>query len=229
MNIKKEILDELNGLADRDYKAFNKKIIPTEHTTIGVRVPVLRKIAKRIAEEATVEFIECDKENIYEMIMLEGMVLSYSDKSFIELLPLTEAFLNKVDNWAEVDSTVCDFKSIKNQKEDVLKIIKKWLKYDKEFFVRAALVILLAHYVQKENLEMLFKLSQSVKHKGYYVYMANAWLISVCMAKYPSETALFLKKNNLDKRTHNKAIQKSCESFRVSEEYKIKIKQLKRS
>ncbi len=225
---KNTILKELESLAETDYKAFNDKIIPTKQKTLGVRVPALRKIAKRIAKDKAVKFINLDKQNVYEMIMLEGMVLSYINKSFKELLPLTEKFLTKVDNWAQVDSTVCDFKNIKNEKDDVLKIVKKWLKSDKEFVVRAGLIVLLAHFINKENLKMIFDLSQSVKHTGYYVHMGNAWLISVCMAKFPKETIRFFKDNKLSNKTHNKAIQKSRESFRVSKTNKGLINKLKR-
>ena len=222
------ILEELRSLADEDYKAFNKKIIPTKQTTLGIRIPVLRKIAKRIAKEEAIEFIQSDKQKIYEMIMLEGMVLSYMDKSFNELLPLTENFLIKVDNWAQIDSTVCDFKNIKKEKKDVLAVVKKWLSSNYEFTVRAGLVILLAHYVEKQNLQMIFNLSQNVSHTGYYVHMGNAWLISVCMAKFPEETIPFFESNTLDNTTHNKAIQKARESYRVSKEHKTIINKLKR-
>lgn len=222
------VLDELNTLAETSYKEFNRKIIPTEQQTLGVRVPALRKLAKKIAKQDDMSFIHLDKQNIYEMIMLEGMVLSYLDKPFGELLPLTEKFLDKVDNWAQVDSTICDYKNIQKEKEYVLSVVKVWLNSDKEFVVRAALVILLAHYVEKKNLNTIFTLSQRVTHTGYYVHMANAWLISVCMAKHPEETILFLQSNNLDLKTHNKAIQKSRESNRVSKENKTIINQLKR-
>ncbi len=222
------VLDELQRLAEEDYKAFNNRIIPTKQTTLGVRAPILRKMAKRIAKEDSIDFVKSDKQNIYEMIMLEGMVLSYMDKSFKELLPLTEKFLDKVDNWAQVDSTICDFKKIAEEKEDVLIVVKKWLKSDKEFFVRAGLVMLLAHFVEEKNLEMIFDLSQGVVHTGYYVHMGNAWLISGCMAKFPEETIAFFRNNTLDHKTHNKAIQKSRESFRVSKEHKEIINALKR-
>ena len=223
-----DVLKELKSLADGDYKAFNAKIIPTEQTALGVRIPLLRKIAKRIAKEEAIEFVQSDKQGIFEMIMLEGMVLSYMDKPFNELLPFTEMFLDKVDNWAQIDSTVCDYKNIVKEKEDVLVVVKRWLVSEKEFVVRAGLVILLAHYVEKKNLPMLFKLSQSVSHSGYYVYMANAWLISACMAKFPEETIAFFKNNTLDTKTHNKAIQKSRESFRVSKEHKTVLLGLKK-
>ena len=71
------VLEELQRLAEEDYKAFNNKIIPTKQTTLGVRAPILRKMAKRIAKEDSIDFVKSDKQNIYEMIMLEGMVLSY--------------------------------------------------------------------------------------------------------------------------------------------------------
>lgn len=121
------VLEELKTLAQEDYKAFNNKIIPTQQTTLGVCLPILRKIAKRIVQENPTSFILLDKQNVYEMIMLEGMVLSYMDQPFNALLPLIEKFLAKADNWAQIDSTVCNFKNIARGKEDVLIVVQKWL------------------------------------------------------------------------------------------------------
>jgi len=223
------VLEELHTLAEEEYRAFNTKITPTNQTILGVRMPMLRKIAKRIViEEQALDFISLDKENIYEMILLEGMVLSYMDKPFIELLPLTENFLRKVDNWAQVDSTVCSFKNMAREKDDVMRVVRKWIQSNHEFFVRAGLVVLLGHFVEKEHLNMVFEISQQVTHPGYYVSMGNAWLISCCMAKFPEETIGFFKNNTLDIRTHNKAIQKSRESYQVPMEYKVLLQKLKK-
>ncbi|MFP4573982.1 MAG: DNA alkylation repair protein [Desulfobacterales bacterium] len=222
------ILQELTCLADEKYKAFNRRIVRTKQEMLGVRLPALKKIAKGVAEKRPDEFINADKKNIYEMIMLEGLVLSYMHRSFIDLLPMTENFLYKVDNWAQVDSTVSAFRNISREKDKVFSVVEKWLNSDNEFFVRSGLVILLTHYVEKQNLDMIFDLSQSVSHTGYYAYMANAWLISVCMARFPKQTIRFFKNNTLDEKTHNKAIQKSRESYRVSKEDKDIINKLKR-
>ena len=226
--MKMNVLEELKQLADNEYKEFNKKIIPTSQEVLGVRIPALRKIAKLIAKGNPYDFINQQKPNIYEMILVEGLILSYIDKSFTELLPLTENFLHKVDNWAQVDSTVAHYKNIKKEKQEITPIVKRWLKSKDEFFVRSGLVILLAHYVISGDLPMVFKLSNTITHKGYYVFMANAWLISTCMAKFPNETIEFFKNNKLDIKTHNKAIQKSRESFRVSTRDKEFLKTLKR-
>lgn len=223
------VLEELKNLAEDDYKKFNEKIIPTTQTRLGVRLPALRNIAKRIVREKDVfDFIDSDKQNIFELILLEGMVLSYLDKPFTELVPYTERFLEKVDNWAQIDTTIGDYKNIAREKKEILTIIKKWLDSDKEFTVRAGLVMLLAHYVEKQNLQLIFELSQKVSHPGYYVHMANGWLISVCMVKFPVETIAFLQNNALADKTHNLAIQKSRESRRVSQEHKALINSLKR-
>ncbi len=223
------VLQKLKRLSDEKYRAFSRKIVRTKQEMLGVRMPALKKIAKGITKQHPDEFISAEKQNIYEMVMLEGLVLSYMDRSFFDLLPMTENFLCKVDNWAQVDSTVSAFRNISREKDKVFSVVEKWLKSDNEFFVRAGLVVLLAHYVEEQNLDMIFDLSQRVSHTGYYAYMANAWLISVCMARFPKQTIRFFKSNTLDNKTHNKAIQKSRESYRVSKEDKDIINKLKRA
>ena len=61
-----------------------------------------------------------------------------------------------------------------------------------------------------------------------YVKMAAAWAVSVCYVKFPEKTEVFLRKNLLDDFTHNKAIQKIRESYRVSKEEKERLKELRR-
>ncbi|MDJ0623078.1 MAG: DNA alkylation repair protein [Desulfocapsaceae bacterium] len=223
-----ELLDNLKHLADTDYKKFNRKIIPTQQKILGVRLPVLRKIAKAIAEDQPEAFLKAEKQYIYELIMLEGMVLSYIDRSFRDLLPYTEKFLKKVDNWAQIDSTVANFRNIPKDRATVLEVVRKWLDSDLEFVVRAGLVVLLAHYVEKKYLSTIFELSQMVKHPGHYVHMSNGWLISACKAKFPEETMVFFQNNCLPVKTHNLAIQKSRESKRVSTQYKKLLITLKK-
>lgn len=223
-----DILTQLQNLSEESYKAFNHKIIPTSQQVLGVRLPLLRKLAKEIAKDDPATFIASDKKDTYELIMLEGLVLASLKQPFSELLPQLERFLSKVDNWAQIDSVLMSFKRIRNEPEPVMEIVKKWLHSEEEFVVRAALVILLDQFVEAKSLKLVFTLSQQVTHTGYYVFMANSWLISVCMAKYPEETIAFFKNNSLDAKTHNKAIQKSRESFRVSKEHKELLQSLKK-
>ncbi len=221
-------LENLSLLGARGYKDFHDTLLNSNQDTLGVRVPTLRKIAKAIVKEGPDPFIAMDKGSSYELIMLEGMVLSYINKPFVELLPRIETFLDKVDNWAQIDSTVGHFKQISKDRSGVLAVIKRWLASDKEFVVRAGLIILLAKYIDTTYLPTIFQLASQVEHKGYYVMMGNAWLIATAMAKFPQETYNFLKENRLDRVTHNKAIQKARESFRVSQLDKERLLLLKR-
>ncbi len=225
----KNILKQLNSLSEPSYKEFNSKIVLSKQKMLGVRLPLLRTIAKELSTEYSQNLKLFKKdENIYEMVLLEGLILSYAKDSFLNLKAETERYLSKVDSWAQIDSVMLGFKSINKDKDEALDVLLEWIVSDKEFVVRSALVGLLGFYADEELLDSLFKLSEEVEHKGYYVMMANAWLISVCMAKFPNQTFEFFKNNTLDDKTHNTAIQKSIDSFRVSKEDKDLLRGLKR-
>jgi len=223
----KKILEYLRKNSDEKYKIFNKRIVNTKQQMIGVRVPILRKLAKQIIKENPYDFISKDKQNIYELVLLEGFVISYLDIRFKDVLPYLKDYLSKVDSWAQIDSMVCSLKSIKDDKDFVYKIVKQWLKSNEEFTTRIALVILLTYFVEKRYLNDIFELSLLINNQYYYVMMANAWLISVCMIKYPKETKKFLKLKRLDKVIQNKAIQKSCDSYQVLQDDKDELKNIK--
>ena len=57
--------------------------------------------------------------------------------------------------------------------------------------------------------------------------MACAWLVAEVLIKHYSDGVQFLKGKQLDKKTHNKAIQKAVESFRLLPEQKTYLKTLK--
>ena len=76
--------------------------------------------------------------------------------------------------------------------------------------------------------EEALKILQAMKHEDYYVKMGVAWAISIFYIKQPQLTLPLLQENNLDDFTHNKAIQKIRESFRVSKEDKEMLNGLKR-
>jgi len=215
-----EILKELKKYIDKNYKNFNEKNIPTKQKILGVRLPILKKTARKISLNNPFEFIKADKNNIYELIMLEGLTLSYTKTSFINLLPYIENFLIKVDNWAQTDYVINNFKSISETRKQHLKIILKWLNKNGIFFKRAALVSLIYYYTDKNYLKIIFDISLSIKSEDYYVYTANAWLLTECLTKYPLKTIEFLKDSGLDEKTYKKTMQKIRESKKIHEKYK---------
>lgn len=61
----------------------------------------------------------------------------------------------------------------------------------------------------------------------YYVQMEVAWYFATALAKQWDDAVTFIENRKLDSWTHNKAIQKSIESYRVSDEHKAYLRTLK--
>ena len=228
--MKQEIKKKLFELADPKYKEFHERLCPGTENIIGVRVPVLRKYAQELFKEKdwkqTIE--EIDNE-YYEEIMLQGMLIGQAKKEDINtILKYVEKYVPKIDNWAICDVFCAGLKITKKYKKEMWKFIQKYLKSDKEFKIRFAVVMILDYYIDEEYLKEDFKIFDNIKHEGYYVKMAVAWAISVCLIKYYEDTLEYLKKSKIDNWTYNKAIQKAIESYRISDSQKDFLRKLKK-
>ena len=155
-------------------------------------------------------------------------VIGYGKTDLITRFSLIDRFVLKIDNWAVCDSFCAALKSAKKNKSEFFDYIQKYLYSKSEFEIRFAVVMLLDYFIDDEYIETIFKICEQVRHEGYYVKMAVAWLLSVCVVKFPEKTVDYLKQDTLDIFTHNKAIQKARESFRVSDELKIYLNTLKK-
>lgn len=216
----------LNSLAEEKYRDFQCKLIPNAKNILGVRVPILRKIAKDIAKGDWQTFLEDKNKESYEEIMLEGYVIGYAKMDIEKALKYLELFIPKIDNWAICDGSVSTFKFTSKNLSRVYEFINPYLKSEKEFEVRFAVIMLLSFYIVEEYIHEVLSIMEKIKNKAYYVQMAVAWTISVCYVKFPEKTEEFLLKNSLDDFTHNKSIQKIGESFRVENSDKIRLKKL---
>ena len=223
-----EFLDELKSLSDETYRDFHKRLLKNDNINVlGVRIPNLRKLAKKYKSE--IETLLTYPDDYYEVTFVKltaVSLLKYED--FIDYI---DRCVLLIDNWATCDCFTP--KCISKHKEDFLPFIFTYLSEDKEFYQRFALTTLLHYYVEEKYLGTIMDTVQEVDtQKYYYVHMAAAWLIAVITVKFCDEAIKFLKANLsgdfLDKKTHNKAIQKACESFRLSNEQKIFLKGLKR-
>lgn len=218
MDIRKRLIQ----LADEKYQKFSSSLIPNINNVLGVRLPLLNKLAKELYKTDWKPFVK--SETIYmEETMLQGMLIAMSGD-----IELVKQFVPKIDNWSVCDKFCCTFKYVKNNKEEIWKFLQPYLKSDKEFENRFALVILLEYFVEREYLSEIFNILNSFKSNKYYAQMAAAWLVSVCFTVFSKETVTFLKSTKLDNWTYNKSIQKIMESLKVDDDMKQKIKALKR-
>lgn len=209
------------------FRDFSKKLIFTKYEMIGIKVPILRSIAKEISKTDIYSFLEIVRSNTYEEIMLEGLVISYI-KDYNIFKKYFNKFIKKIDNWSICDVCISSMKIVKKYKDEFLIDIKKYLKSDDEFIVRVGVILLLDFYIEDKYIDEIFKLIDSINKEEYYINMAIAWLISVCFIKQKEKTLKYLENNNLSIFTHNKAIQKIRESKRVTEEEKNIATKLKK-
>lgn len=228
--MRQKIKNKLLELSDQKYKEFHGGLCPGTENIIGVRVPILRKYAQELIKEKDwKETIKQIDNEYYEEIMLQGMLIGQAKNENIDtILKYIEEYIPKIDNWAICDTFCAGLKITKKYKKEMWEFIQKYLKSEKEFEIRFAIVIILDYFIDEEYLKKDFKIFDNIKHEGYYVRMAIAWAISICLIKYYEDAVEYLKNAKIDNWTYNKAIQKAIESYRISDDKKDFLKKLKK-
>lgn len=225
----KEFMRErLQELADPQYKEFHSKLLPGIDNILGVRVPQLRNLAKEIARGDWETFLGENDREWYENDMLQGLVIGCAKMDFEKRLALTREFIPRINNWAVCDVFCGSLKETKKHRERMWEFLQPFLKSDHEYEIRFGVVMLLSHFVEEDYLEPAFAAFDAITSEAYYVRMAVAWAVSVYFVHFPEESMDYLKKNQLDDWTYNKALQKITESYRVDGETKAKIRSMKR-
>lgn len=222
-----EIEERLFALQDEKYRDFQIKLMPTvePETVIGVRTPELRKLAKELLKgndyDAFLNALphEHFDENQLHAFMLSGM------KDYDRCMAGVCAFLPYVDNWATCDQM--SPKVFRKNRDDLLAHINEWLKSGETYTVRFAVGMLMEHFLG-EDFDIAYpEMVAAIESDEYYVNMMRAWYFATALAKQYDSIITFIEDKKLDKWTHNKAIQKSVESYRITPEQKTYLKSLK--
>ena len=225
--ITEEIREELFKLQDKKYRDFQAKLIPNREpeTVIGTRTPELRKYAKQLVKREDIDaFLHDLPHEYFDEDQLHAFIVS-EIKDYDRCMEELSRFLPYVDNWATCDQM--SPKVFKKHKEDLLDHVKEWMGSDKTYTVRFAIGMLMEHFLDDdfdiEYPEMVAK----VHSDEYYINMMIAWYFATALAKQYEAVIPFIEDHRLDKWTHNKAIQKSRESYRITDERKEYLKGLK--
>jgi len=216
----KEFIDYLKSLSDLKYKEFHSKLVNTKLEIIGIRVPIIRNIAKNISKTNVEEYFKLVENNYYEEVMIYGLVLANSDlldKFFID-------FIDKIDNWALCDSFVSSLKIINKKLGKYWIYTNSLIDYNNEFRTRVAIVIMLNYYLIDDYIDRVLYIVSNIKTNYYYINMAISWLLSVAIIKYPDKVIELFKQKKLSKFVQNKAISKIQDSYRIKKELKNKVK-----
>ena len=220
--------EELFKLQDVKYRDFQKKLIPTvdPDTVIGVRTPDLRKLAKKMRGTPEAEaFMEVLPHEYFDENQLHAFLIS-EEKDYDRCIRRVEAFLPYIDNWATCDQL--SPKVFKKHKDELLTRIRMWMKSDYTYTIRFAIGMLMQHFLDEDFDLQYPDMVAQIRSEEYYVNMMIAWYFATALAKQYEAAVSYLETQKLDVWTHNKAIQKARESYRITPEQKEYLKSLKR-
>jgi 3-methyladenine DNA glycosylase AlkD len=221
------VTERLFSLADTSYRAFQIPLIPTvsPERVIGVRTPVLRKLAKELAGSTDAEaFLRELPHFYYEENQLHAFLVEQI-KDYDACIAAIDAFLPYVDNWSTCDGW--SPKVLKKHPEQLLDKIRVWLNSDHPYTVRYGIGMLQRYFLDDRFCPDYLEWVASVDREEYYVRMMVAWYFATALAKQYQATLPYIQEYRLPTWTHNKTIQKALESYRVSPEHKQQLKEYK--
>ena len=222
-----EIREQLFRQQDKEYAAMQIKILPTVKADriIGVRTPALRAFGKELYRDENRDAFLADLPHAYfDEDQLHAFVIS-EEKDFDRCIRMVEAFLPYIDNWATCDQL--SPKAFRKNPERLLPFIRKWIQAKEVYTVRFAIGMLMRYYLDDRFSLEYPEIVASVRSEEYYIRMMIAWYFATALAKQYDAVLPFLEKKTLEDWTHNKAIQKSLESYRITPEQKVYLKTLK--
>lgn len=222
-----ELQKKLFAMQNLSYRDFHSKLMPTidKEKIIGIRTPMLRKFAKEFAKTEECEiFLKHLPHTYYEENNLHGFLLEM-EKDYGRLVDKLDAFLPYVDNWATCDTMRP--KILKKHLKEFLPKVQEWLNSNKVYTIRYGIGMLLSFYLDEEFQSEHLDWVAQIRSEEYYVNMMTAWYFATALAKRYEETLPYIVEKRLDVWTHNKAIQKAIESYRVTGEQKAYLRTLK--
>ncbi len=193
----------------------------------GIRLPELMKVAKTIMQHDPVLFLETNPLEIYEMEIIQTYVIGMI-KDLSLSIPYFISFAHHTKDWSTTDSLCQHFRLAKRHPDQVFEIIESFVGSNDEFLERIVAVMILSHFLKEPDVKQSLAILDQLRHPGYYTKMAVAWALATMMVNHSEICLEYMKQNRLDPWTHNKAIQKTVESFRVKESDKDQMKALKR-
>ena len=214
---------------DEKYADFSAKLVPTlsRDAFIGIRSPNYKNIIREMnclpAEEKENFFKDLPhkyhEENCLQIALINKI------KNYDECLAALENFLPYINSWAVSDGL--NPPVLKKNRMQLLPKLELWIKADEPYIKRVGMLLLMKYFLDDDYKAEYLELPTSIRSDEYYVNMMTAWLFAEALVKQWDTAITFIQNKKLDTWTHNKAIQKACESFRVSDERKDYLRTLK--
>lgn len=223
-----EIQERLFELRDEKIRDYSASLMPTvdKNRVIGIRTPDVRKLAKELSgTEMAERFLDSLPHEYFEENQLHAALISVM-RDYNEIIRRLDEFLPYCESWATTD--MINPAAFKKHRDDLYRHAYRWIDSGDTYPVRYGILCLMNHYLEDEFNRRYPEKVALIESKEYYVNMMRAWYFATALAKKWDEIFPIIEGNRLDKWTHNKAIQKSIESYRISVEQKSILKSLKR-
>ncbi len=222
-----EIRVILNEMAEERYRHFSASLLPGIDNILGVRLPNLRMVAKKIAKEDWKLCMAWKDKKYFEETMLQAMVFGYAKADINELLAVLASFIACIDNWSVNDSLCSSFKAAKQYQQEVWDFLMGYKDSSNEFEARFVAVMLRAYYINDNYIDKTLEVLVNIDTTKYYASMGTAWAFADAWAAYSTKTKKFLKEHTPDSVTYYKILQKCLQSYKISIEDKEYIKKEK--
>ena len=222
-----EIRGELFAMQDEKYRDFQVKLIPSAEpdTVIGVRTPQLRKYAGQLLKREDVSaFLDDLPHRYFDENQLHAFIIS-GIKDYERCINEVIRFLPYVDNWATCDQM--SPKIFKKHRKELLENVELWLSSKETYTVRFGIGMLMEHFLDEDYDTNYPEMVAAVRSEEYYINMMIAWYFATALAKQYETVIPFIENKRLSDWTHNKAIQKAVESYRITQEQKDYLRGLK--
>ena len=221
-----QIITQLNALSqgNETYAAFNKRIVNTKMPVIGVRVPDSRRLARELApgmSAADISELLTAQNESFDYVLLCGLLITHARLDDQTMIDLAKQYLPRVDSWAHIDTFV--EKKRRFAGEVWWDFALECLQSEAEFTVRYGVISLMTNFLDEAHIDQVFAALRNVKHDGYYVKMALAWLYATTAVHFFDLTLAELENEHIDAWTRNKSYQKMRESRRFTPEQQAVI------
>ncbi|MFB9329110.1 DNA alkylation repair protein [Paenibacillus aurantiacus] len=219
---------QLMEAAEDQYRLFSSSLIPNIDNVMGVRLPLVRKVAGQLSKGDWRTYLDHAKDDYFEETMMQGMVIAQVDAELPEWQSRIASFVPKINNWSVCDTFCNDLKRTKRHLPEMWAFLEPYFASREAYELRFAIVMLLHYYLNNDYIVRVLSLLDAVDHPDYYVKMGVAWAVSISFIKQPDATLSYLRANRLDDFTYNKSLQKIVESHQVDAETKAMIRGMKR-
>lgn len=224
----KELRERLEACTEDRYQKFSAKLTPSERPIMGVRIPIVRRMAGMVPSNEISRFLNVEPK-MFEEVLVRGFLICRLP--YEKMILYFDSQIKYIEDWASCDVFCAGLKkAVKKHEVEFLELkVKKSLDSEREFAVRVGLVLLKCYYVEVDKLPLIYDwIEKLAVREEYYIRMAIAWLLSECFIKFPAATTGYLVSSSLPKWTFNKTISKICESYRVDAETKKMLKRMRK-